>query len=61
MEFWGGLELPCVPLVDGCGSQLREGFPELVEVSEGLMVTIGASVVVVGATVLVLWEVASEV
>ena len=61
MEFWGGLDLPCVPLVDGCGSQLCEGFPELVEVSEGLIVTSGASVLVVVATVLVLWELASEV
>ena len=51
MEFWGGLDLPCVPLVDGCGSQLCEGFPELVEESEGLIVTSGASVLVVVATV----------
>ena len=64
MEFWGGLDLPCVPLVDGCGSQLCEGFPVLVEVEvseEGLMVIMGASVVVEVATVLVLEEVASEV
>ena len=59
MEFWGGLDLPCVPLVDGCGSQLCEGVPELVDGSkEGLMVSMGACVAVVA--VLVVVEVGSE-
>ena len=48
VEFWGGLDLPCMPLVDGCGSQLDEAVLGLVGViREGLVVCIGACVVVV--------------
>lgn len=54
VEFWGGLDLPCMPLVDGCGSQLGEAVPELVGgIREGLVVCIGGCVVVVAVLVVV--------